>query len=489
VARHSGGVSVLRIEDTDTSRQVVGAAGKFGRALYLFGTLPEEGATAGTYWPYRQSERRLIYLSYVRELMRQGKAYPCFTSKADLEFVATLQREDGEPTGYYGKWAEWREASTEIVMEYLEAGRPYVVRFRSPGRRGERVRFTDVVRGEVEMENNANDVVILKSSDGLPRLPTYHFAHVVDDHLMRVNLVIRGDEWLSSVPLHLQLFNAIGVDPVEYAHIAPLMKQEGTSRRKLSKREDPEAAADFYLQEGYPAEAVLYYLRGLANSRLAAMPLEQALAEPINLAECGAAGPLVDLVKLEDISADYIATLPGSEVLAALVAWAAVYDPGLMGVLYGDRDMALRALDVERVGVDNPRKDLRKWSDFRAAYGFFFDALFTPVAGPADERLGGVDPDVVVAFAKDFMSSYQDLADPREWFGQIRELAGRHGFARTAGEYKTNPGAYCGSIKDAAQLVRVALTGSTTSPNLFEVAQVLGGFRVIYRMNALVWGR
>jgi glutamyl-tRNA synthetase len=486
VAHHSGGIYLLRVEDTDRSREVKGAVDQFDRAFAHFGIQPDEAEGTGAYGPYHQSQRSEIYLTYVRELLREGKAYPCFATKDELDDITARQRAAKLPTGYYGKWATWRDASDEDVVARLAAGVPYVVRFRSPGIPGERVRFTDAIRGELEHEANLNDAVILKSSDQELRLPTYHFAHAVDDHLMRVNLVIRGDEWISSVPLHLQLFTALDFEPIQYAHIAPLMKQEGKSRRKLSKRKDPEAAVDFYVQAGYPAEAVQYYLRGLANGRLAEMPLRQALAEPINLAECGVSGPLVDLVKLADISADYIASLPGEEILLAVARWAATHDPELVEVLDTERDMALRALDVERVGVDNPRKDLRMWSDFRPAYGFFFSSLFAVVDDPADERLGGLDPKLVSAFAEDFAEGYQDIDDQQEWFGQIRELAARHGFAPNAKEYKKNPDAYPGSIREASQTIRVALTGSTQSPDLFAVARALGADEVLRRVRALV---
>ena len=237
------------------------------------------------------------------------------------------------------------------MTKRLAAGDPYVVRFRSPGTTGARVSFTDAIRGELTMDDNRNDAVILKSSDTEPRLPTYHFAHAVDDHLMRVSLVIRGDEWISSVPLHLQLFDALGFPRVQYAHVAPMMKQEGGSRRKLSKRRDPEANVSFYIEQGYPAPAVQYYLRGLANGRLAEMPLDEALSAPIRLSECGTAGPLVDMVKLDDICADYIATLPGEQILAEVIIWAGRFDPGLAEVLAAEQDLALRALAIERVDV------------------------------------------------------------------------------------------------------------------------------------------
>jgi glutamyl-tRNA synthetase len=364
----------------------------------------------------------------------------------------------------------------------LEKGTPYVVRFRSPGRTGGRTSFTDAIRGELSMEANYNDVVILKSSAG-EQLPTYHFAHAVDDHLMRANLVIRGEEWLSSVSLHLQLFEALQFEPPTYAHIALLMKQIPGGKRKLSKRKDPEADVDFYIRSGYPADAVLYYLRGLANGHLAEIPLPEALAAPISLAECGGAGPLVDLVKLEDISADHIATLSGPEIYAAVTAWASEFDPELHRVIVSHPDLTLAALAVERDGVSNPRKDLRKWSDFRPAYGFFFADLFTPVG--ADDAQLGLPADLVRSFAGDFIATYQDLDDPGDWFQQVRDLADKFGFARNAKEYKQSPDAYPGSIREASQLIRVGLTGSTKSPDLFQIARTLGRDEVIRRVTTL----
>jgi len=487
VAAHSGGVYLVRVEDTDQSREVEGALAQFARAFDYFGIRPDEDEEHGNYGPYHQSARERIYLSYVRELLRHGKAYLCFATKDELADITSRQRAAKIPTGYYGSWAIWRDADPAAVQASLAQGTPYVVRFRAPDTAGNRVRFTDVIRGELEHEANRNDTVILKSSDQTPRLPTYHFAHAVDDHLMRVTLVIRGEEWISSVPLHLQLFDALRFEPVSYAHIAPLMKQIAGGKRKLSKRTDPEAGVDFYIEAGYPAEAVLYYLRGLANGRLAELPLDQALATPIRLDQCGVAGPLVDLVKLEDLSADHIATLPGHQIIAAVRTWAAQFDPELVTVLDAEQDLALRALSVERDGVDNPRKDLRKWSDFRAAYGFFFPQLFVPLSGPTDERLIplGVDSTVAANFAHDFADGYQHLDDPQEWFNQIRELAAKHGFAPNAKEYKKNPDAYPGSIREASQLIRVALTGSTRSPDLPAIAQALGAPEVLRRLHAL----
>ncbi|MGH3870590.1 MAG: glutamate--tRNA ligase [Pseudonocardiaceae bacterium] len=485
IAARTGGRYLVRIEDTDQSREVDGAVSQFQRAFDYFGIQPTEGDGSGDYGPYRQSAREAIYLTFVRHLLRQNRAYLCFATKDELAEIAQRQQDAKLPPGYYGSWAIWRDAEPAAVLAELAGATPYVVRFRAPDdAAGRRVRFTDQIRGELEHEANRNDVVILKSSDLPLRLPTYHFAHVVDDHLMRTSLVIRGEEWISSVPLHLQLFDAFGFAAPRYAHIAPLMKQITGGKRKLSKRKDPEAGVDFYITAGYPADAVLYYLRGLANGRLAELPLADALHEPIRLQECGVAGPLVDLVKLADISADEIATRTGEQILDAVRPWAATYDPELAAVLETHHDLALRALAVERDGVDNPRKDLRKWSDFRPAYGFFFAELFTLVDDPADERLGGLDPQLVHAFLADFADGYQPLDDPQEWFDQIRRLAAKHGFAANPKEYKKNPGSYPGSIREAAQLIRVTLTGSTRSPNLHPIATTLGPAEVRRRLHA-----
>jgi glutamyl-tRNA synthetase len=485
VARHSGGIYLVRLEDTDQARVTEGAAEQFAEAFEYFSIGPDEDDQSGRYGPYSQSARAQIYLTYVRELLRQGRAYVDFATKQDLQEITARQRAAGARPGYYGTWAIWRDADPEEVAKRLAAGEPYVVRFRSPDVAGVRVSFTDAIRGQLTMDDNRNDAVILKSSDTEPRLPTYHFAHAIDDHLMRVNLVIRGDEWISSVPLHLQLFDALGFERVEYAHFAPLMKQEGGSRRKLSKRRDPEATVTFYMEQGFPAPAVQYYLRGLANGRLAEMPLDQALAEPIRLSEMGTAGPLVDMVKLDDICADYVATLPGEQILAEVITWARRYDPDLVPVLEAHRPLALQALAIEREDTEKPRKDLRKWADFRAVYGYFFPELFTMVTDPADPRFGGLDPDLVRAVAEAFARSYTPPGDDVDWFGQIRQLAADLGFAPNQKAYKQDPAAYPGSIREASQVIRVLLTGTQRSPNLAEVAATLGTEEVLRRVRAL----
>ncbi|MDQ2708901.1 MAG: glutamate--tRNA ligase family protein [Actinomycetota bacterium] len=484
ISNRTGGAYLVRIEDTDQSRAVSGAVEQLQGAFEFFGIRADEDDTNGAYGPYLQSARERIYLSYVGQLMRTGQAYPCFATHEELAEITRRQQATKLPTGYYGSWAIWRDADPGEVAARLAAGDPYVVRFRSPGVEG-RVSFEDAIRGRLEHEVNRNDVVILKSSTQSPRLPTYHLAHAVDDHLMRVNLVIRGEEWISSVPLHLQLFTALGFEPPTYAHIAPLMKIEGGNKRKLSKRKDPEASVDFYLDTGYPAAAVLYYLRGLANGRLAELPLAQALEEPIRLADCGVAGPLVDMVKLADISGDHLATLSGPAILDAVCEWAAERDPELVSVIGDNRELAERVIDVERVGVDNPRKDLVRWSDFRALYGFFFPSLFTPVTDPSDQRLGGLDAGLVRKLTADFADHYTWSEKQPEWFAQVRELAARHGFAPNPKAYKKDPDAYPGMLRDAANVIRVAITGSSRSPDLHQVCGALGADEVTRRVRAL----
>jgi glutamyl-tRNA synthetase len=486
LALHSGGVYLLRIEDTDQARITEGATEQFADGLTYFTISPTEDDLSGRYGPYVQSSRAEIYLTYVRELLRRDRAYLDFATKADLEDITARQRAAGALPGYYGKWALWRDASEEQVREKLAAGEPYVVRFRSPGLSGGRVSFTDAIRGELSADDNRNDTVILKSSDQPLRLPTYHFAHAVDDHLMRISLVVRGDEWLSSVPVHLQLFDALGFDRITYAHVAPLMKQDGSSRRKLSKRKDPEASVGYYIEQGYPAEAVQYYLRGLANARLAELPLAEALATPIELSSFNAAGALVDLVKLDDISADYIATLPADAIMGQVATWAEAYDPALAEVLAAEPGLARRALDIERVGVPNPRKDLRRWADFRPVYGYFFPQIFEPVTNPADERFSGLAPDLVRQVASAFADQYQPPGDDLgTWFNQIRELATQLGFAPNAKTYKKDPQAYPGSIRELSQAIRVLLTGSGRSPDLAQVAAALGADETLRRVRAV----
>jgi glutamyl-tRNA synthetase len=484
LAHHSSGSYFIRIEDTDQAREVPGSREQFARAFKYFCIESDENDSNSKWGPYEQSKRELLYHTYARELLRTDRAYPCFCTREELAQMTEEQTAAKLQTGYYGSWARCRNLSQVEVLSHLQAGKPYTIRFRSPDSPTGRVQFVDLIRGRIEHQDNANDVVLLKSSDQSPRLPTYHFAHVVDDTFMRVTLVLRGEEWISSVPLHLQLFNALGFLPIPYAHIAPLMKFDGASRRKLSKRKDNEADVAYYIDSGYPAGAVLHYLRGLANSRFAEMTFEESASAALSLSDCGVAGPIFDLVKLESISREFIAQLPIEEAVESLLIWAREYDSELAEILSNNLPLVRRIFANER----NPsvqRKDLAKWNEFRERYGLYFQELFSLVTDPADARFAPVNADMVLKLALDFADKYQHVDNKESWFEQIRRLANAHGFAPTAGQYKKNPENFAGSISHVSNAIRIALPGLTTSPDLFLVAQNLGEEEVLRRVRAL----
>ncbi|MCD2463987.1 glutamate--tRNA ligase family protein [Streptomyces sp. MBT42] len=494
LAHQSGGVHVLRVEDTDRSREVAGAAQEFTRLLAAFGLAPDEGGAtgAGEWGPYLQSERRDVYLSHVRELLRRDRAYPCFCDKERLAASAEEQRAGRSPIGYYGRWAPCRTLAPEEAARRTAAGEPYVVRFRCPYEFPGRVRFTDRIRAAVTMQDNGNDIVLLKSSQEELLLPTYHFAHVVDDHLMRVSLVVRGEEWLSSTPVHLQLHAALGFDPPAYAHLAPLMKAEGPSRRKLSKRKDPEASVDYYLAAGYPPAAVQHYLRGLANIRLMDVPTAEALAAPVRLDGMRPSGPLLDLPKLHSLSREFIASLSPDELYGQLLAWAEEYDPELGSVLARRRGLALAAVAAGRPEGAPARKDLDRWSCFRDRYGFFFAELFGPPPAADDDRYGGLAPALVRRIAGEFAATFAadptvggGTATPEGWYGALRALAERQGRAPDTASWRRDPARWAGPPSEVANVVRVALTGATRSPDLFAVARALGRNEVLRRLTAV----
>ena len=484
LAHHSGGSYFIRIEDTDQAREVPGSREQFARGFKYFDIESDENDANSKWGPYEQSKRERIYHTYARELLRRDSAYLCFCTREELAQMTAEQNAAKIQTGYYGFWARCRNLSQTEVMSRLEKDQRYTIRFRSPDGQPERVEFVDLIRGRIEHQNNTNDVVLLKSSDQLPRLPTYHFAHVVDDTLMRVNVVLRGEEWISSVPVHLQLFNALGFEPIPYAHIAPLMKFDGASRRKLSKRKDNEADVAFYMKSGYPAGAVLHYLRGLANSRFAEMTFAESASSALSLSECGVAGPIFDLVKLESISREFIVQLPIDEAIEDLLCWARENDPDLATILSANLPQVSRIFANER----NPavqRKDLAKWNEFRAAYGVYFQELFPAVSDPSDPRFAPVRFDMVVKLAKSFADSYRHEQTKESWFEQIRSLASAHGFAPTAGQFKKSPESFAGSIGHVSNVIRILLTGMMTSPDLFLVAQNLGEEEVLRRVRAL----
>jgi glutamyl-tRNA synthetase len=485
LAHHSGGQYFIRIEDTDQARVIPGSREQFQRAFEYFDIQSDETDSTSKWGPYEQSMREQIYHSFARYLLKRDHAYLCFCSRDDLARMNEEQLALKAPTGYYGEWARCRNLSQSEVTSRLESGATYTVRFRSPDGPPKRVEFLDLIRGPIEQQDNVNDIVLLKSSDQVPRLPTYHFAHAVDDHLMRVTLVLRGEEWISSVPVHLQLFKALNFELIPYAHIAPLMKFDGASRRKLSKRKDNEADVEFYMKSGYPAGAVLHYLRGLANSRFAEMSFEESAASALKLSDMGVAGPIFDLVKLESISREFIAQQSTDETLKELLEWAQVYDSELAEIISANPALTRRIIVNEKTPGFMQRKDLAKWDDFRAAYGLYYPELFPLITDPADSRFEPVEATMVRKLAHAFADSYQHLDDKEAWFEQIRNLASSHGFAPGASQFKKNPDKFAGSISHVSNVIRIALTGLTKSPELFLVAQNIGEQEVLRRVRAL----
>ena len=485
LAHHSGGSYFIRIEDTDQAREVPGSREQFERGFKYFDIESDETDSTSKWGPYEQSKREHLYHTFARDLLKRDHAYLCFCTREDLARMTEEQLALKEPTGYYGKWARCRNLSESEVVKRLESGTPYTIRFRSPEGPQKRVEYVDLIRGPIEQQDNVNDIVLLKSSDQSPRLPTYHFAHAVDDHLMRVTLVLRGEEWISSVPVHLQLFKALNFEPIPYAHIAPLMKFDGSSRRKLSKRKDNEADVEFYIKSGYPAGAVLHYLRGLANSKFAEMTFEESATSALKLSDFGVAGPIFDLVKLESISREFIAQQSAEETLNDLLEWARTYDPELAKLLTAHPALTNRILVNEKTPGVMQRKDLARWDEFRAAYGLYFPELYSLVTDPADSRFEPVQENMVRKLALAFADSYQHLDNKEAWFEQIRNLASAHGFAASASQFKKEPDKFAGSISHVSNVIRIALTGLKQSPELFLVASNIGEQEVLRRVRAL----
>lgn len=484
LAHNSGGAYFVRIENTDIAREIDDARRQFASAFAYFSIESDEDE--GAPWaPYEQRKRARIYESFARDLVERGQAYPCFCTTSQLDALTERQKAANVATGYYGEWATCRHFDDAERLRRLKAGEAYAVRFRAPDAPAERIGYDDLIRGRIEQLDNRNDAVVLKSSDQDPRLPTYHFAHAVDDHLMRVNLVTRGEEWIPSVPLHLQLFAALGFEAPAYAHIAPLMKVEGSSKRKLSKRKDPEATVEHYMSIGCPPEALRIYLRGLANSNLADIDFAEARRTPIQLDRMGVAGPVFDQVKLQSISRNYIADLSPADRLDALKRWAGDFDPTLAALLWSEGDFLARAFQYEREFSDNPRKDVANWQDVLTYYSAFLPSQVTPVDDPGREEFAPTKPEVVRSVVRDFLSSYVQTDDKDAWFEQLRRAAKANGFALAGGEYKKNPEAFTGPMGEAANVIRVALTGRRNSPDLFVICRTVGEAEVRRRLEPL----
>lgn len=480
------GVFYLRIEDTDKKREVENAVMGMVNGLEAFGIKPDEGALSdteesGEYGPYTQSKRNHIYHTYVKALVEQGLAYPCFMTEEEIAQVRQEQEAAKELPGIYGKYAKYRDISVDEARERIERGDEYVVRLKSPGKPEGRISFKDEVKGKVEMPENILDIVLLKKD----KTPTYHFAHAIDDHLMHTTHVTRGDEWLSSVPIHLQLFYVLGFKAPKYAHIAPIMKEDAETggKRKLSKRKDPEAAVSFYAEAGYPAGSVNEYLMTIANSNYEdwkrANKTETIDKFDFKLSKMSKAGALFDMVKLHDISKTYISTMNTDEVFEAVSDWSQQYDKELYDLIMRDTDYAKAIFSIER-GNKKPRKDIGKWSEIKDYIAYFYDELFDGVFGFAEN----IAKDDIKAVLTRYLEVYSHTAAADEWFPTVQAVAEELGFAKSPKDYKAEPDKFKGHAGDVAGIIRAAVTGRLNTPDLYSIMQTLGEDKVRERIAA-----
>lgn len=483
-AKATNGVFYLRIEDTDKKREVEDGVSAIVTGLNAFGITADEGVSGpsaehGAYGPYQQSKRREIYQCFAKELVRQGLAYPCFCTEADLTALRERQEAQSVNKGYYGTWAACRTLSFDEQKQAVEAGRPYTLRLRSPGDENRRVTFDDLIKGKIEMPENTQDIVLLKT-DGIP---TYHFAHAVDDHLMRTTHVVRGDEWIASVPIHIQLFKCCGFKPVKYAHIAPIMKEDGGGKRKLSKRKDPEAAVSYYIEQGYPKESVIEYLLTLANSnfedwRRANRAAPQS-AFPFNLKKMSASGALFDLQKLNDVSKNVISLMTAEEVYEKAALWASQYDAQLYRLLTADEAFAKGVFSIDR-GIAKPRKDLAKWADVKNFAEYFYEELYQPEY----ELPEGLTPAAAAEILRAYLAVYDHADDKDAWFARIKALCAPLGYTPNVKEYKKDPQAFQGHVGDVSAVIRIAVTSRRNTPDLHAIMRLLGRDRVLSRLQA-----
>lgn len=482
IAKNSNGVFYVRVEDTDNKRKVDGAIGVMLKSLASYGIEADEGVIGeneekGAYGPYYQSKRKDIYQAYAKHLVEQGLAYPCFCSPEELDEIRN-QQENEPQKGYWGKWAKCRNLSYDEIKTNIESGKEWTLRLKSPGTADGKCVFDDAIKGKIEMPENIQDIVLLKS-DGIP---TYHFAHVIDDHLMRTTHVVRGDEWISSAPIHLQLFKLLGFKPPKYAHVATIMKEENGGKRKLSKRKDPEAAVTYYAEQGYPKESVIEYILTLANSNFEdwrrANKTEPAEKFPLNFKKMSVSGALFDTVKLIDISKNVISTMNADKVFTLSYEWAKEYNPQLASLYEQDTDYAKAVLNIDRENK-KPRKDIAKWSDIPDYISYMFDEAFIPCY----ELCGNADEALAAEVIEKYIDAYNENDDKDQWFERIKDLCEPLGCTPNVKEYKQNPEKYRGHVGDVSTVIRVALTGRTNTPDLYSISELLGRERVIKRLN------
>lgn len=484
-AKVTDGIFFVRVEDTDQKRKVEGAIEVMLDGLKAFDVVADEGVVGeneekGNYGPYYQSQRKPIYHVFAKSLVEQDLAYPCFCSAEDLDEIRAAQ--ENEPNkGYWGKYAKCRTLSLEEIEANIKEGKTWTLRLKSPGDLTKKCYFDDMIKGKIEMPENVQDVVLLKS-DGIP---TYHFAHAVDDHIMRTTHVIRGDEWMSSCPIHLQLFKCLGFKLPKFAHVSPIMKEENGNKRKLSKRKDPEAAVTFYIEQGYPKESVNEYIMTLMNSNFEdwrktnkEAPLE---AFPFNLKKMSVSGALFDMVKLNDISKNVISLMPAKKVYDYTAAWAKEYDKEFYELLTRDEEYSVNILNIDREGP-KPRKDIACFSEVKDYVSYFFNEI----ADLKMELPENITSDMAKEILELYVEEYDASRDKDGWFGHIKEMCEKLGYTPNVKEYKKNPDAYKGHVGDVSTVIRLAVTGRKNTPDLYAIMQILGENEVKSRlMNAL----
>lgn len=496
IANDSGGVFYLRIEDTDTDREVPGARALIVQGLGEFGIKFDEGFLDGdnqfgAYGPYLQTQRRDIYASFARELVLRGRAYPCFITKEELEAQRKEQEIAKVRPGYYGKYAIWRDAPLSKVQEKLQAKSPFVLRFKSAGDQNIKRAFRDEFLGDIQVPQNDEDLVLLKPSG----IPTYHFAHIVDDYLMGTTFVIRGMEWLSSVGRHLELWESFGFSIPKYGHLAPINKKEGATVRKLSKRKDPEANIMRYIELGYPTDALIGYLYRLANPSFddwwQSARRSSVWDFPFSIKELqkGGPGPLIDLKKLDDISSDIVAIMTAKEVAQRMTEWAKQHDPAFAEVITKESSYLEEILNIER-DFENPRKDIITWAIGRDSVAYFFDSIFDPSKAKQtiiDSKLEGVSreisKDLIEAISLDKFYTASSL---EVWLGDIKILADQLKFAIDKSKFKEDPSRFKGDFADFMKIIRLATTGTNRTPNLFYVFKVMGKDRILNRLKSVL---
>lgn len=485
LADESNGIFFLRVEDTDQKREVLGAIKDTIETINNYGMNFNEGMTLnetekGEYGPYKQSLRKEIYETFAKDLIKLGIAYPCFCKAEDLNAVREKQMENKILPGYYGEYAPCRNLSTEEAITKIENGEGYIIRLKSPGDFNNRVEYNDLIKGKVSFPENNIDIVLIKS-DGLP---TYHFAHVIDDALMRTTHVIRGEEWLSSLPIHLQLFDILGFETPKYAHIPTIMKQDGGSKRKLSKRKDAESAVSYYKEEGYPVVSVIEYLLNIINSTYEEWREENPTSDyhdfTVSLDKMSKSGALFDMVKLNDVSKNVISKIKASDVYDYYTNWAKEYDKEMYTLVTSNEAMMKEVFNIDKEGL-KPRKDFAKWSDVKEKIFYFFDDLFY-----ADENIE-LPNNIDMTKAKAIIEVYKDKfsldVDNDEWFNELKAIAVDLGYATDRKKYKKNPEEYKGMVSDVAGAIRAAVTHRSNTPDLCTIMKILGKDKVVERFN------